>query len=207
MRNPLVWRLILSLAAGLLITGLCLDNVSKGAATFYARYPQKRTRNIFEKTAKLIAQYEQKNGRLPVSVADLDYDWGDTSPQNRQIFDGWHRPIVYRVQGTVIQLISYGEDGKPGGTGLDYDLTNDNPNPPQARLSRLDNLRHPLSQGMSIAALVCGLFVAIITFASLKDEAFERRNWLATFVGLSVTLVAACLISVFITLMHVPSGH
>ncbi len=207
MRNPLVWRLILALGSGMLITGLCLDNVSKGAATFYARYPQTRTRKIFEKTTKLVAEYQRENGYLPASVADLGYDWGDTPREKRQIYDAWRRPIIYQVRGSKIQFISYGADGEPGGRGLNCDLTSDNPNPRQAKLSRLENLRHPLSQGMNLAALVCGILVSILTFGSIKNESFERRNWLRTAIGLSITLVAASLVSIVITLMHVPSGH
>ncbi len=40
--------------------------------------------------------------------------------------DPWGRPYLYKVPGTKgeFDLISYGKDGKPGGTGEDADITN-----------------------------------------------------------------------------------
>lgn len=40
--------------------------------------------------------------------------------------DPWGRPYVYRVPGQKgeFELLSYGRDGKPGGTGEDADITN-----------------------------------------------------------------------------------
>lgn len=37
--------------------------------------------------------------------------------------DPWGRPYVYRSTGGAFELISYGKDGRPGGEGLDADLS------------------------------------------------------------------------------------
>lgn len=39
--------------------------------------------------------------------------------------DPWDRPYIYRAQGQgrEFELLSYGQDGAPGGTGLDADLS------------------------------------------------------------------------------------
>ena len=41
-----------------------------------------------------------------------------------QTSDGWHRPLLYRIAPDgVITILSYGMDGKPGGTGDDADIS------------------------------------------------------------------------------------
>ena len=208
MKNPLFWRLILAISAGIIVAGLCFDNISKGAATvYYARYPQQRTRQAFTKIQTKIAQFQQKNARLPASIAELDFGWQGTPPAQRQIFDGWRNPIIYQVRDGKPRLLSLGADRKIGGMGVEHDLTSDNPNPPAAKLSRLENLRHPLSRGMASAALVCGFLVTIFTFAGINRESLRRENWIATAFGLFLTLIAASLVSLVITAFHVPSGH
>lgn len=37
--------------------------------------------------------------------------------------DPWHHDYVYRVEGGVRVILSYGADGEPGGTGHDADIT------------------------------------------------------------------------------------
>jgi type III secretory pathway component EscS len=96
---------------------------------------------------------------------------------------------------------------KLAGRGLDCDLSSDNPTPLESRMSRLDNLSHPLSRGMITAALICGVLVALISFLTIKDESLERKNWLGLAVALVVLVIASGFVSLFITMLHVPSGH
>lgn len=206
MKN-LMWRLILALGAGLLVSGQCLELISSGRPTVYATYPQTSTQRKLKQAENAIEKYRLKNGKLPASLADIDFEWADTPRAKRQIFDAWGGSILYQRRGATYRLISLGADGKSGGRGLACDLTSDNPNPPEARMSRLDNLRHPLARGMETAALVCGVLVMIITFLSVKGERLTREKWLGVAIQLVILVVASGFVSIVITMLHVPSGH
>ena len=38
--------------------------------------------------------------------------------------DPWGNPYVYQYAGDSVELVSYGRDGRPGGSGLDADIAN-----------------------------------------------------------------------------------
>jgi hypothetical protein len=55
----------------------------------------------------------------PICLTELP----DVPGKNNAITDGWGNPIVVCVQGSTITLISYGNDGKPGGSGERADIS------------------------------------------------------------------------------------
>ncbi len=73
--------------------------------------------------AKGCDQYKEQYGKWPASFEELATFRIDLSdPWTR---DGWGREfllIPYDVSKGYGSLISYGRDGKPGGSGLDHDL-------------------------------------------------------------------------------------
>jgi general secretion pathway protein G len=70
--------------------------------------------------------YQLAHGAPPSSLAVL----ANPDPANGneawieadRLLDPWHRPFVMSVEAGKIRVISYGADGKPGGTGLDADI-------------------------------------------------------------------------------------
>ena len=63
--------------------------------------------------------YRADMNRYPESLQDLVPRYLDEVPK-----DGWDRPFIYRSQGTrgAFDIVSLGEDGLPGGEGVNADL-------------------------------------------------------------------------------------
>lgn len=84
---------------------------------------------------KALDQYRLDTGRYPTMESGLNALV--TKPQNEPRWNGpylrkavpndpWGKPYLYKIPGEQgdYDLISYGKDGQPGGTGENADLTN-----------------------------------------------------------------------------------
>ncbi|MFZ2506943.1 MAG: type II secretion system major pseudopilin GspG [Steroidobacteraceae bacterium] len=80
-------------------------------------------------------QFRLDSGRYPTNEEGLEAlmtapaglpDWGGPYLKKAVPGDPWGRPFVYMNPGQhgEIDLLSYGKDGRAGGTGDDADLTN-----------------------------------------------------------------------------------
>ena len=71
---------------------------------------------------KAVDQYRLENRRYPTNEEGL----AAIQPYLKKALpdDPWGRPYVYRIPGekAEFEVVSYGRDGKPGGTGEDADL-------------------------------------------------------------------------------------
>ncbi len=89
--------------------------------------PQIYTIRDLKQIRDAIDAYRQAHGKLPAKLAELPVSkkcrFG--VDEQGQPKDFWGHPIVYRVEGDSYVLLSYGQDGKPGGTDFDEDLTAD----------------------------------------------------------------------------------
>jgi general secretion pathway protein G len=84
---------------------------------------------------KALDQYRLDTGRYP--SAELGLEALITRPANEPKWNGpylrkavpldpWGKPYIYRIPGGKgdFDLLSYGKDGQPGGSGEDADITN-----------------------------------------------------------------------------------
>jgi general secretion pathway protein G len=85
--------------------------------------PADLTRTTMTVLESRIGQYVERNGRLPGSLSELPEDTKRISA----ITDGWGRPIYYSTNNGKVTLMSYGKDGRLGGTGEDADIIHDFP--------------------------------------------------------------------------------
>lgn len=89
-----------------------------------------------------LKMYRLDNGDYPTSEQGLaalatrpttapePRNWSPEGYLERPPLDPWQRPYVYRYPastGSGFELMSYGRDGKPGGEGLDADLSDKAP--------------------------------------------------------------------------------
>ena len=85
---------------------------------------------------KALDQYRLDAGRFPATEQGLaalverpanEPRWSGPYLRKAVPLDPWGRPYVYRspgAQGIDYDLLSYGRDGQPGGSGEDADLSN-----------------------------------------------------------------------------------
>jgi general secretion pathway protein G len=96
----------------------------------------KVARSQIDALEKALDQYRIDMGRYPTTEEGLDSlvnapinepNWSGPYLKKAVPLDPWGHPYVYASPGTHnndVDLISYGKDGRPGGTGENADLTN-----------------------------------------------------------------------------------
>ena len=80
--------------------------------------------------AEKVQQFENDTGTLPGSLDGLVSDPGNTAgwlgpyAKAAELKDPWNHAFEYRVpgDGKAFDLISFGKDGKPGGSSVDADI-------------------------------------------------------------------------------------
>ena len=77
------------------------------------------TKAAISKLKGEVELYKADKSRYPESLQELVPKYMDEVPK-----DGWDRPFIYRPQGTrgAFDIVSLGEDGLPGGDGVNTDL-------------------------------------------------------------------------------------
>ena len=114
-RSPLKpRRLIGILALGIVLT--ILGKVFLGSISV----PRSAiTRSTIEETRYRIYLFAAKNGKLPQRLSELP----ERDGYNNRMADLWERQLIYEVDDAgIISLVSYGRDGKLGGTSEDTDI-------------------------------------------------------------------------------------
>lgn len=140
--------------------------------------------------------------------------------------DWWRRPLHYWTDGTHYRVTSYGRDGRPGGVGLDYDLSSDDLEsgrtsthawpriPKQATptfrqfLSDRGDERYPGSgRMMALMCALAGLVAFVFGFVTLGAAVQTRQGVRGTLRRLVITIVGTVFLAMIITTLHVPTGH
>lgn len=198
------WRIALAALAGLLVAAVALSQVQ--ASIYYIGRTQSFSVRQLKSIDGTINAFRARYHRLPKSLAELSKASGE-SDYYVDNTDGWGRAFAYTVRGEQYTLTSYGADGRPGGVGLDRDLT-----PATARNSLPDAtflqlLFDPLSENIRFSALVCGFLTFGLTLWVLRTRDFVGNGIGNLIVKLVVTLFAASFVALILATLDVPSGH
>ena len=140
-----------------------------------------------------------------------------------QWLDGWGRPYLIESGGGNVVVTSLGRDGKPGGVGLDIDLTSDETHPLDfqptfGQFLQTDNA-NAKEVRMWCLAISVGFFVVVVTGALLliytaSKITTKQYTWLFTQIcSLIVFIGFTAFFGGLISLLHVNllppyiSGH
>lgn len=200
----IVLRLLIAFLFGGLVTWIALSAGWREAQrSVLAIFPE-RTPASLSLIVSAVDAYRQKTHSLPRSLSQVKV--GQDSDCS-QIQDGWGHPFVYIVQGTHYRVISYGQDGKPGGAGWDADFSSDNPHPPKTQMTFHNFLTSPYTQDMVKTAYISGVLTGLLCLVTVRPKTFTWRSTLGLTVQIVATLAAAAWVAMVITALHVPSGH
>ena len=109
-----------------LIAGMVANQVFGGRARANVKLA---TSGVADLSGK-IEQFEMDTGALPQRLEDLVKEPGNAKgwlgpyAKEGSLRDPWNTPYEYRVpgEGAPYAVISYGDDKKPGGSGVDADI-------------------------------------------------------------------------------------
>lgn len=126
---------LLELLVVMVIIGLLVGYVGPRYFSQVGKSEVKAARAQIDALEKALDQYRIDNGHYPSQEAGLNALF--TKPSNEQKWDGpylkkgvprdpWSNAYVYKIPGEhgEYDLLSYGKDGQPGGTGEAADITN-----------------------------------------------------------------------------------
>jgi hypothetical protein len=199
---PRVIRLTICLATGVIISATtyicawlnCRDHPNISSAQDISRVGLKAT-------SRKIEEYQKKTGHLPGSLEELGLIADDR-------LDSWGRPFQYQVNGDTYDLYSLGQDGVPGGYGLDADLHLNPADDERLTLAEFTSLES--TSGIKFVCLLTGILAFPLCLLGTKRVATSRLSWGQLVVVLCVYLIAvffACWFAGIMAILHVPSGH
>jgi hypothetical protein len=197
-RPPSRWALRLTLATvvALAVATLTVAIPWLGSGMNKVRWEQAQTQRGFRYLAQDIAEYREEEGQLPPAI--------DALPHAE---DGWGRLFIYEIEGDDYTLTSLGRDGQPGGVGLDCDLTNGNPNPPECAPTREQILASPALHAMVQVGVGAGviMFLYCCFFARPARLVAGQRTRLAD--KMLVTIAATTFFAMILASIHLIVGH
>jgi general secretion pathway protein G len=126
---------LLELLVVIVIIGLLAGYVAPRYFSQVGKSEVQVARAQIDALEKALDQYRLDTRRLPTGEQGLtalvtkppsEPNWSGPYLKKMVPNDPWGRPYVYRVPGQTgdFDLVSYGRDGKPGGTGEDADIGN-----------------------------------------------------------------------------------
>lgn len=127
---------LLELLVVVLIIGLLASYVGPKYFSQIGKSEVTAAKAQVEAYAKAVDNFRLDMGRFPTTeegLAALSVRPGDGDKWNGPYLrkdvapDPWGHPYLYRAPGTKseFEILSYGRDGQPGGTGLDADITSE----------------------------------------------------------------------------------
>ncbi len=204
--QKLMLRLLVAAAVWLIVSGISVYVAWGNASNSNdCRWEQYITRLRLKSIADSIAAYRQKFGVSPQSLGDLMKFPRPFSPGDMEHpIDGWGHPMVLSTNTTNLVVTSYGRDGKPGGIGLDYDLTTENPDPKEARPTFQQFLHEMPTKGMILSCFVCGGFAGLLSFLIVKVPELTRAQIIKLVLKLIVMVLATVFMASIIAGLHIP---
>ena len=174
------------------------------------RYRQWITSYALTDIAQMTAEFRRTNGVPPRALADLIAAHPQALAFRRNPagpVDGWGRPFLVSPSATAFTVTSLGRDGRPGGAGLDSDLTTDQPDPMGMCVTLRQFVFETPSAGMLLTCLLSGVATLVLCWKLAKPLP-NRRTWLIKLlVSLPATLIGAVIVAAFLAAFHVPNGH
>jgi general secretion pathway protein G len=224
-RIAILPRLVAALVVGTIIFVVCRNTAYKGFRDSHVvQIKSTYTLRGMASVRDAIEDYREENGVLPTSLRDV-------SPRENAYYrtdesgipvDEWERPLRYSTDDADYRLVSYGRDGKPGGEGLDADLSTSDllgqeegtrgwhPLPERAKptFEQFVEDRGEFGMGgsgrrMFVTSIVTGGLAFLVAFLTL----WRSRNLERMIIGLIVTTLGAVFIGALIVGMHAPTGH
>jgi hypothetical protein len=210
--KQILFRTLAAIGVWIAVSGLSLNVAWHNACEAEAsRFQQSYTQSELKEAADLIKSYHQTFKVFPETVVQIM----SVTNQSRYLSDlanfggqdGWNRPLFVSNTGTSCVMISYGRDGKPGGKGLDCDLTSKDWEPQEATPTFSQFLHDMPTGGMIQSCLFCGGIAGLLAAWVIKLPDLSRTGVVTLIMKLAATTVGAVLVAGIISILHIPSGH
>jgi general secretion pathway protein G len=219
---------VVSFGVALLVLGISINVAWREYFSSTVLIEVERTLRDIASVQRAVEGYRDENGALPETLRGLAPADGPHFATNEagDPVDFWERPLDYWADGDQYRITSYGRDGRPGGTGLEHDLSNDDlddetlatdawpRSPDYARPTFwqfLTDRGSPKYVGagsrMAAACLVAAAVALILSLQALGATMPDRRPVRARVERIIIAVVVALVMALFMAIAHAPSGH
>jgi hypothetical protein len=204
-------RLLIAGCIWLVVSGISLHVARQQAIHSIAWWQQWQTQRELKDMVKAITAYQQKFNVVPNTFEQLRTMTNDVPEMEYYsedgFVDGWRRPFIFSNEETNCLIISYGGDGKPGGKGIDCDLTSDNPHPKESSPTFAQFFDNKACKGMIDSSFICGGLAALVSLFTVRVPNLKKRGLIILVLSLCATLISTFFVTTIITALHIPSGH
>ena len=207
-------RIPISATVGILVAGIAIVVAWRNIGGWHEVRPEQwTTRYAILEIEDMVQMYRATTKALPKSLEELPRS--DESQvhfrrdENGKPLDGWGRPFLYSTDGTKFVITSLGRDGKPGGIGLDCDLSNTNNNqwPDASRPTFGQFLAHPATRRIVLACLTCGVLAFLLNLVMVDPSTWRSHDVFPLVISLGATFLAALFVAFLMSVAEIPNGH
>jgi hypothetical protein len=204
-------RIVFALASGVAVTVtafLCAWLQLRDAAQF--RAPIAHEQHVLRQLQHFIDAHQHHTGSQPIHLSDAlqdDNNFRMVDPDRVADYSG--AVYLYRATNDGYELVSLGADGRLGGIGLDADLYNDGRYSASPRITLRQFSTAAAIRSVRFSSVIAGL-VAFIACLSFNFVDLRRDQPAPRLVLLGEVLVSAAMAAVaalFMSVIHIPSGH
>lgn len=184
-------RFVVALLVGVTVFGIALLSAWRSVPGLIGFAPW-HTRADMKDIHERIAQFRLSQGRLPESLAELrGAEEHLRVDENGQVLDGWGNPFLYTPKGSTYSLVSLGRDGRPGGVGLDRDVSR--PDDPPSRPTLQQFMFEMRTEGVVFSSAVAGILTFLLSLVALwrTDPLGGAARLL--FIALASVLASSCM--------------
>ena len=203
-------RIGIALLVGTALTGTAILAAWQGLAPAYPlNSRQFWTRLELVRIGNALANYLNDNGSLPLRLTEPNEvsRMGIRTDSNSAALDEWGHPLIYQRDGNTFVVTSLGRDGKPGGMGLDCDISTSAPWPPDAHPTLEQFLFEMPTAGMIWSSAFSGLLATILTLVVLRTPRQGASGKVIIAGKMVFTIIGAAVVAFILTMLHIPSGH
>jgi hypothetical protein len=208
-------RIMMAIAVGLLMFGITYGTAFERFRESYEYHSvQSDTIRGLRALRVLLDQHLSESGSLPIDFLQFNRDNSETLEryfvvdEYGWLRDPWNHRVAYRVRNNEYRVLSFGLDGKEGGTGADSDLDGTEvPGTPSLQPTFGQFVRSLCPQGMYFACVITGGIAAALCLLPMG----RKRNAPASIGTLVLSVVVAVAVTWYLgailVVLHVPSGH
>ena len=156
-----------------------------------------------------LGMYLRDNGTLPLTLPDPKKvnSMVLRTDGNSSVVDAWGHDLIYQHDGNHFVVTSLGRDGKPGGVGLDCDLSTTAPWPPGAHPTLRQFFFDLPTGGIVVSCVFGGVLALILTLLVLRTPRQGEPKPAIIAVKIAFTFIGAAMIACILAFLHVPWGH
>jgi len=205
-------RIAISTSVGVLVASIAVVVAWRNIGWMSNFQPEQAlTHQLLEVMEPLIETYCAETKTVPQSWGELHHTvehYSFTHNKDGVPLDGWGHPLLYSVKEGHPVITSCGRDGKPGGIGVNHDLSSDDKSTPRENgPTFIQFALHPSARGVLLTCLACGIGAFWLSMTTVTPSALHGRAALLLVVKLALTILGTLIVAAVLSIFHIPNHH